>query len=208
MSKTTKPKAKLRITLLPARHGSKVPKTKQLALRLLGLSYSDLHKRLDRKKPKLFYPRSYLTSSLYMPPGLEKALADSGHSSDEALSIMAGIDINEIPRLGLEQADSIRYRDKNYNFVLTATRTEYFEDMSELPLTFLSGSKKKTEKRSIQEEEFFSIQEAADKLRVNYATIRKLIKTGELEAAKVGGVWRVTGTGIINLMTNKEEKES
>lgn len=207
MSKTTKLKAKLRIALLPARHGSKVPKTKQLALRLIGLSYADLHKRLDRIKPKLFYPRSYLTSSLYMPPDLEKALAESGHSSDDGFSMMAGFDITEVPRLALEQADSIRYRDKNYNFVLTATRTEYFKDMSELPLTFLSGSKKETEKRSIQEEEFFSIQEAADKLRVNYATIRKLIKTGELEAAKVGGVWRVTGTGIINLMTNKEEEE-
>ena len=63
MSKTTKPKAKLRIRLLPARHGSKVPKT-AISLRLLAL-VSDLHK-LDRKSPSCIREATY--PNLHMPP--------------------------------------------------------------------------------------------------------------------------------------------
>lgn len=154
--------------------GRHYPKTKAEALHLLGLSYADIHKKLDAKKGRLRF-------------------------------IEASEDVGQSACIVKEAV--FPYIKRGWSFRIYATKIIQLESVSELPLTFLSGSKKEPEKRSIQEEEFFSIQEAADKLRVNYATIRKLIKTGELEAAKVGGVWRVTGTGIINLLNQKEEEE-
>ena len=38
---------------------------------------------------------------------------------------------------------------------------------------------------------WLTIQEAADILRVSTRTIRKWIKAGELQAKKIGGVWRI-----------------
>lgn len=148
-------------------YGMKLPKTKAQALRLLGISYADIHKDLDRQRGALRF--------------LEKT-----EDSPQAIYIL--------------KQKLYTYKDKVWFFFVKATKAIQLESISELPLTFLSGTKNQEEKRSINEEEFFTIKEAADKLKVNEATIRKLIKKRELEAAKVGGVWRITGTGIKNLM--------
>lgn len=154
--------------------GRHAPKTKAEALRLLGLSYADINKRINAKKGKLRF-------------------LEATEDAPQAAYIYKEL--------------WLRYRDRVWDFSLTATKIIQLDSVSELPLTFLSGSKTPEEKRTISEEEFFTIQEAADKLKVNYATIRKLIKKGELEAAKVGGLWRITGTGIKNLMKGDSDND-
>lgn len=204
---------RLEVLLLPARHGSRMPKTKAQALRLLGLTYAELHKYLDQRKPELIYPRSYLLSNIYYPPGMQKAIKAAEDSlSDENIrikagSIMAGFDVNEVPRLALEWKASLRYRDKNYNFILIARKLTNYESLSELPLTFLSGSKNKVElyKDHWLNDKLITVNEAASILRVHRDTIIKLIRQGKLEAIKLVGRWRITETSIKNLMKGEEQ---
>jgi len=153
--------------------GIHFPKTKAQALRLLGLEYADINKKINAKKGKIRF---------------QEATEDNPQTAY------------------LTKIANWHFKNEIYNFTLRATKEIRLDNIAELPLTILSGSQPK-ENRSIQGEEFFTTQEAASMLKVNSITIRKLIKKGELEAAKVGGLWRVTGTGIKNLLKSQQEGE-
>lgn len=58
---------------------------------------------------------------------------------------------------------------------------------------------------SIREEvrkgpKFYTIQEAAEALKVHYITVYRLIVTGELDACKVAGVWRIPATALLKYL--------
>ena len=44
----------------------------------------------------------------------------------------------------------------------------------------------------IENTKFYSLEEIADKLGITYQSVYKLVRTGELEALRVGRVYRVT----------------
>ena len=48
----------------------------------------------------------------------------------------------------------------------------------------------------MQEEEFLSIEEAAERLSVDYKTIYRLVRSGEVPAAKIGRVYRIKGSDL------------
>jgi excisionase family DNA binding protein len=53
------------------------------------------------------------------------------------------------------------------------------------------------------EEIVYTILEAAKLLKVSDDTIRRLIKTGELDAVKVGNQWRIKKSSVDNLLKKK-----
>ncbi|MBO8181076.1 MAG: helix-turn-helix domain-containing protein [Archaeoglobus sp.] len=54
--------------------------------------------------------------------------------------------------------------------------------------------------------ELITPQEAAKQLKVTDQTIRKMIKTGKIEAYKVGGRWRIEKTEITKLLKRSRIK--
>jgi len=46
-------------------------------------------------------------------------------------------------------------------------------------------------------------QEVADRLRVNYLTVLRMMRKGTIKAAKVGGVWRMQEDEFIRIITAK-----
>lgn len=46
------------------------------------------------------------------------------------------------------------------------------------------------------DEQFLTVREYADKLRVDPVTVRKLIRTGQLAHVRVGGQWRIPASEI------------
>ena len=46
------------------------------------------------------------------------------------------------------------------------------------------------------EKEFYSLEEVADKLGVTYQLIYRLVRTGELPAARLGKLYRVSGADL------------
>lgn len=41
------------------------------------------------------------------------------------------------------------------------------------------------------QDEYYSIYEVSDLLKLHHTTVRKMIKTGEIKAVKVGKQWRI-----------------
>lgn len=52
------------------------------------------------------------------------------------------------------------------------------------------------------EENFYTIQEVADKLGYHHNTIRKAIKSGKLKAIKMKKEWRITETSLKDFLNN------
>lgn len=51
-----------------------------------------------------------------------------------------------------------------------------------------------------------TLKELADYLRVNERTILRMLKTGQIQGAKIGGQWRFNGSQIDNIFFPAEEK--
>ena len=56
-------------------------------------------------------------------------------------------------------------------------------------------------------EKIFTIEEAAEYMRVSHDTIRKMIKDGELEAARVRGQWRIRKQALDDLFTRQQKQQ-
>ncbi|MHC4649009.1 MAG: helix-turn-helix domain-containing protein [Planctomycetota bacterium] len=57
-------------------------------------------------------------------------------------------------------------------------------------------------------QEYFTIDEVADKLMVSHVTIRRLIKDGELESFKVGNRYRITQEQIDTYLSQGTSDEA
>jgi excisionase family DNA binding protein len=51
-------------------------------------------------------------------------------------------------------------------------------------------------KARVLEDDFYTVQEVADKLRVSYQTVVREIRSGAMPGAKVGGQWRVSDSAL------------
>lgn len=59
-------------------------------------------------------------------------------------------------------------------------------------------------KREVNELKFYTVEEVAKMLKVSHMTIRREIERGNLKAAKVGHVWRITEEELKRYL-NREE---
>jgi excisionase family DNA binding protein len=59
----------------------------------------------------------------------------------------------------------------------------------------------------IMQEQVFSIEEAAQLLKVNPMTIRRMIKRNELQATQVGRQYRIPASEVNRLLGKSEPKE-
>lgn len=59
----------------------------------------------------------------------------------------------------------------------------------------------------INPKEVYTTQEAQDFLKVSKSTIKRFLKTGIINAYKVGGQYRIWGDEILKLVSPKVEKE-
>ena len=50
---------------------------------------------------------------------------------------------------------------------------------------------------------FFTLNEAAELLGVHYMTVYRLILSGELDATKVAGVWRIPAPALIEYLESR-----
>jgi excisionase family DNA binding protein len=51
-------------------------------------------------------------------------------------------------------------------------------------------------KARVLEDDFYTVQEVADKLRVSYQTVIREIRAGGMPGVKVGGQWRVSDSAL------------
>lgn len=47
---------------------------------------------------------------------------------------------------------------------------------------------------------FYTLQEAAGLLKVHYITVYRLAITGQIDACKVAGVWRIPATALLKYL--------
>jgi len=59
----------------------------------------------------------------------------------------------------------------------------------------------------IKPKEIYTTKEAQDFLKVSSSTIKRMLKRGIIKAYKVGGVYRIWGDDILNLVSPKLEKK-
>ena len=52
----------------------------------------------------------------------------------------------------------------------------------------------------LKEQEIYTADEAQDLLKISESTFHRLIKRGELRAAKIGGQYRILGRNILQLI--------
>lgn len=57
-------------------------------------------------------------------------------------------------------------------------------------------------------QELFTIQEAAERLKVNHQTIRRLIKNEKIKAIKIGGQYRILEEEITKLINGENRSEN
>jgi excisionase family DNA binding protein len=58
-------------------------------------------------------------------------------------------------------------------------------------------------RKTIDLSKYYTIEEVAKLLKVHYITVYRLIQFGELDAVKVGGVWRVPGPALLFFLESK-----
>lgn len=58
-------------------------------------------------------------------------------------------------------------------------------------------------RQALSEKKFYTINEAAEILRVHYITVYRLILTGQLDASKVAGVWRIPAPALIKYLESR-----
>ena len=58
----------------------------------------------------------------------------------------------------------------------------------------------------LENETLFTVQQIAEKLKVNYRTILDRIHLGELDAYKIGGAYRISNKQINNYLDKNEYK--
>ena len=51
--------------------------------------------------------------------------------------------------------------------------------------------------------EFYTIQEAADILKVHYMTIYRLVNAGDIDASMVAGCWRIPSIALTNYLESR-----
>ncbi|MDP3014763.1 MAG: helix-turn-helix domain-containing protein [Candidatus Subteraquimicrobiales bacterium] len=150
--------------------GAKPPKTKRQALDLLGVTYADLHAILDKQQGKEIGVKARTIGKT------------ASHRTEKV------------------HASQLTYKDKNWDFRLYFHKIKAARLDPELLLRRISGSKIDPGNikalAGIGQEEFFTLAETTKLLKACSTTILKLAKSGELEAFKLGGSWRFTGTGI------------
>lgn len=68
-----------------------------------------------------------------------------------------------------------------------------------------NAAEKETNAPSHDIERLLTMQEAADLLAVHRQTVLALIRSGELEATKIGGQWRIKPSSLKRLIDKAEE---
>lgn len=58
------------------------------------------------------------------------------------------------------------------------------------------------------QDEFLSIEETADKLKVSKVTLYRMARKGKIPAVKFGKVWRVSSKLLSELFTKKAKNDS
>jgi acetyl-CoA synthetase len=56
------------------------------------------------------------------------------------------------------------------------------------------------------EEEYFTPEELADKLKVSYRTIKKYLLDGSLKGVKVGRLWRIRASDLEAFLEGRQVK--
>lgn len=60
--------------------------------------------------------------------------------------------------------------------------------------------------QSSLDQEFLAPKDVAKYLKVSTETVKRLIRRGELEANKIGSIWRITKTDVINFLERSRSK--